>query len=63
LAIPTTSAPSERIWSQAADILNLKRARLDDEFVGLIIIIKENMKLLRKHYPRMMKEEALAFFH
>jgi hypothetical protein len=63
LAIPATSAPSERIWSRAARILTLKRARLDDELVERIMFIKENMKFLRKHYPRMMKEETEKHLH
>ena len=31
LAIPATSAPSERIWSRAARVLTVKRNRMSEE--------------------------------
>jgi hypothetical protein len=41
LAIPATLTPSERIWSRAARILTLKRARLDDELVEHIMSLRK----------------------
>jgi hypothetical protein len=49
LAMPATSAPSERIWSHAARILSLCHAHLKDDLVGLMMLIKENSKFLHKH--------------
>jgi hypothetical protein len=63
LAIPATSAPSERIWSRAARVLSLRRASLNYELVERIMFIKENMKFLRKHYSKMMKEETEQHLH
>lgn len=55
LAIPATSAPSERIWSRAARILTLKRARLKEEVVERMMYVRENIRYLRKHYVELAK--------
>ena len=63
LAIPATSAPSERIWSRAARILTLKRARLKEEVVARMMYIRENIRFLRKHYVELAKAEREAHLH
>ena len=50
LAIPATSAPSERVWSQSALVMNVKRARMDEDISSAIIFVKHNLPVLRKHY-------------
>lgn len=42
LAIPATSAPSERVFSMAANIVNKKRVRLKPENVDLLIFLRGN---------------------
>ena len=61
LSIPATSAPSERIWSIAAQILTAKRARLSEDVTSGIMFVKQNLEVLRKHYPTLTKkmEDAL----
>ncbi len=39
LAIPATSAPSERVFSAAAHVVNKKRVRLDLENVNLLTFL------------------------
>jgi len=50
LAIPATSAPSERIWSQAARVLTAKQNMLLEEVSSAIMYCKENRELLHKYY-------------
>jgi hypothetical protein len=63
LAIPATSAPSERIWSRAARILSLRRARLNDKLVSRMMFVKENAKFLHKHYCELAKQEREEHLH
>jgi hypothetical protein len=42
LAIPATSAPSERVFSAAAHVVNKKRVRLDPDNVNLLIFLRGN---------------------
>jgi len=42
LHIPATSAPSERVFSQAAKIISKKRSRLTPENASTLIFLKEN---------------------
>jgi hypothetical protein len=42
LNIPATSAPSERVFSAAANIINIKRARLTPENANILLFLKEN---------------------
>ena len=63
LAIPATSAPSERVWSRAARILTLKRARLKEDLVARMMFIRENIKFLRKHYVSLARGEREAHLH
>jgi hypothetical protein len=46
LAIPATSAPSERVFSAAANIVNKKRVRLKPDMVDLLIFLKANSKFV-----------------
>ena len=56
LAIPATSAPSERIWSRAARVLTVKRNRMSEEVTSAIMYCRENRELLHKYYEEMAKE-------
>lgn len=58
LAIPATSAPSERIWSRVALILTTKRANLDPEVASGMMFVRENLDILRKHYKELTKDDA-----
>ena len=42
LAIPATSAPSERVFSSAANIVDKKRVRLKPENVDLLVFLRGN---------------------
>jgi len=42
LSIPATSAPSERVFSVASNVVNKKRVRLDPETVDLLIYLRGN---------------------
>jgi len=42
LSIPATSAPSERVFSAASNVINKKRARLTPENAGLILFLRGN---------------------
>lgn len=46
LAIPATSAPSERVFSAAANIVNKKRVRLKPETVDLLIFLRGNKEFV-----------------
>jgi len=46
LAIPATSAPSERIFSAAVVVLNCKRSSLSPHVVDKVIFVHENGHLL-----------------
>jgi hypothetical protein len=55
LAVPATSAPSERIWSRASRILTLERANLKPKVAQRIMFIKENLGILHKYYVTLAK--------
>jgi hypothetical protein len=50
LAIPATSAPSERIWSRAAAVLTAKRNRLNADVASANIFLRDNEEVIRKHH-------------
>ncbi len=56
LAIPATSAPSERIWSRAARVLTVKRNKMSEEVTSANMYCKENSELLHKYYTEIAKE-------
>jgi hypothetical protein len=49
LAIPATSASSERLWSRAANIITKSRTQLEGHVVSDLIMLKENGCILEKH--------------
>jgi hypothetical protein len=57
LAIPATSAPSERIFSRAGRILSMKRATLSPDIAQRMIMISENTCVLKHHYNVIAQEE------
>ena len=44
LSIPSTSVPSERVFSTAGDVVTAQRAMLQSENVDRLIFLKKNMK-------------------
>jgi hypothetical protein len=56
LAIPATSAPSERIWSQAARVLTVKQNRMSEKVTSAIMYCRENRELLHKYYAEIAKD-------
>jgi hypothetical protein len=46
LAIPATSAPSERVFSAAANVVNKKRVQLKPETVDLLIFLRGNKEFV-----------------
>lgn len=53
LAIPATSAPSERNFSRSALVLTAKRSRLASPIVSAIVLMSENEDAVRKHIEKM----------
>jgi hypothetical protein len=56
LAVPATSAPSERIWSPAARVLTVKRNRMKEDVTVAMMYCRENKHILHKHYMEIVKE-------
>jgi hypothetical protein len=44
LCIPATSAPVERVWSTAGNVVTRRRARLSDDLVDSIVFCHENIE-------------------
>ncbi len=63
LAIPATSAPSERVWSRLEKFLSLMRAHLSDDLVGRMMFVEENLVFLHKHYHELRKKETVKELH
>jgi hypothetical protein len=57
LAIPASSAPSERVWSRVSTVLTAKRARMKSEVAADIMYIRENLVIMRKHYVEIVLRE------
>ena len=49
LAIPATSASSERLWSRASNIITKSRTQLEGHVVADLIMLKENGHILKEH--------------
>ena len=45
LAIPATSAPSERAFSAAGNIISMKRCRLNADLVAEMLFLRENLDM------------------
>jgi hypothetical protein len=56
LGVPATSAPSERIWSQAARVLTVKQNRMNEEVTAAMMYFRENKHILHKYYTEIAKE-------
>ena len=46
LGIPSTSVPSERLYSKADDIVSRRRASLEATSVDMLVFLSKNMTLL-----------------
>jgi len=55
LAIPATSAPSERVWSRASRILTCKRSVMKPEVAQGMMFLMENSQVLHKHYQDIVR--------
>ena len=62
MAIPETSAPSERVCSQAAQILTMKRANLDSEVASRIMFARENALHFNYNYMEITGESVTDAF-
>ncbi len=51
LAVPSTSAPSERVFSAAANVVDKKRVRLDPDTVNLLIYLRGNKRFVDWDVP------------
>ncbi len=58
LAVPATSAPSERIWSRASRNLTLKRANLKAKLSQRMVFITDNLSGLLKYYGSLAKHDT-----
>ena len=56
LAVPATSAPSERIWSRAARVPTVKRNRMKEDVTAAMMYCRENKHILHKHFTEIAKE-------
>jgi hypothetical protein len=56
LAVPATSAPSERIWSRAARVLTVERNRMKEDVTAAMLYCRENKPILHQHYTEIAKE-------
>jgi hypothetical protein len=63
LAIPATSAPSERVFSRAGRLLTMKRASLAPDIAERMMFIKENADILHKHYITLAEQEVESSMH
>ena len=60
LSVTASSAPSERVWSRAAQILSIKRALLNEDVSSGVMFVKENLPILRKHYTLLTHQDKKA---
>jgi hypothetical protein len=58
LAVPATSAPSERIWSRAARFLTVKRNRMKEDVSAAMMYCRENKHILHQHYTEIVRRRG-----
>ena len=51
LATPATSTPSERLFSDAGNLLTAKRTRMNSELFKRIMFLKRNSSKVNSIYP------------
>ena len=59
LAIPATSAASERLWSVASQIITKTRTQLEGHVVADLMFLKENSHILGKHAAQLEGRERM----
>jgi hypothetical protein len=50
LTIPAMSAPSERVWSRAARVIQAKCSHLNPEVASRMMFAQENSEIIREHW-------------
>jgi hypothetical protein len=51
LAIPATSVSSERLFSDAGNLISAKRTNLDTKLAGQMLFLKRNVKTIKVFAP------------
>jgi len=58
LAIPATSVSSERLFSDAGNLISAKRTNLDTKLVGQMLFLKRNIKTMKVFAPEWDENET-----
>ena len=58
LAIPATSVSSERLFSDAGNLISVKRTNLDTKLVGQMLFLKRNIKTMQVFAPEWDEDET-----
>ena len=58
LAIPATSVSSERLFSDAGNLISAKRTNLDTKLVGQMLFLKRNIKTMQVFAPEWDEDET-----
>ena len=59
LAIPATSVSSERLFSDAGNLINTKRTNLDTKLVGQLLFLKKNLNMMQVFAPEWDEDETI----
>ena len=57
LAIPATSVSSERLFSDADNLISAKRTNLDTKLAGQMLFLKRNLKTMKVFAPEWEENE------
>ena len=57
LAIPATSVSSERLFSDAGNLISAKRTNLDTNLAGQMLFLKRNIKAMQVFAPEWDEDE------
>ena len=59
LAILATSVSSERLFSDARNLINTKRTNLDTKLVGQLLFLKKNLNMMQVFAPEWDEDETI----
>jgi hypothetical protein len=59
LAIPATSVSSERLFSDAGNLINTKRTNLDTKLVAQMLFLKKNLNTMQVFAPEWDEDETI----